>query len=106
MIKDMKNRYPANDTEIAHILADCHTIYLIGHWAQYGYLPLLFSGKYKFTEPLVWMFNDHNGTYDEFILTPITKTTTGYVIDWTFDEEEAKRKVAELNEGRCSYECI
>ena len=27
MIKDMKNRYPANDTEITHILADCRTIY-------------------------------------------------------------------------------
>ena len=100
MIKDMKNRYPANNPEITRILADCRTIYLIGHWAQYGYLPLPFAGKYKFTEPLVWMFNDHNGAYDEFTLTPITKITTGYVIDWTFDEEEAKRKVAELNEGK------
>ena len=100
MIKDMKNRYPANDPEITHILADCRTIYLIGHWAQYGYLPLPFSGEYKFTEPLVWMFTDHNGTYDEFILTPITKATTGMIIGWTFDEEEAKKKVAKLNEGR------
>lgn len=57
MIKDMKNRYPANDPEITRILSDCRTIYLIGHWAQYGYLPLPFAGKYKFTEPLVWMFN-------------------------------------------------
>jgi hypothetical protein len=96
----MKNRYSANDPEITRILANCRTIYLIGHWAQYGYLPLPFSGEYKFTEPLVWMFNDHNGTYDEFILIPITKITTGYVIDWTFDEEEAKRKVKELNEGK------
>ena len=46
------------------------------------------------------MFNDHNGIYDEFILTPITKTTTGNIIGWTFDEEEAKKKVAKLNEGR------
>ena len=100
MIKDMKNRYPANDPEITRILADCRTIYLIGCWAKYGYLPLPFAGKYKFTEPLVWMFNDHNGTYDEFILTPITKATTGMIIGWTFDEEEAKKKVAKLNEGR------
>lgn len=76
----MKNRYSANDPEITRILANCRTVYLICHWAQYGYLPLPFSG--------------------EFILTPITKTTTGYVIDWTFDEEEAKRKIAELNEGK------
>lgn len=46
------------------------------------------------------MFNDHNGTYDEFILTPITKTTTGHIIGWTFDVEEAKKKVEELNEGK------
>ena len=49
MIKDMKNRYSANDPEITHILADCRTIYIIGYWAQYGYLPLPFSGEYKFT---------------------------------------------------------
>ena len=96
----MKNKYAADDPEITRILADCRTIYLIGHWAQYGYLPLPFSGEYKFTEPLVWMFNDHNGAYDEFILTPITKTTTGYVIDWTFDEGEAKKRIKELNEGK------
>ena len=100
MIKDMKNRYPANDTAITHILADCSTIYIIGYWANYGYLPLPFADKYKFTEPLVWMFNDNNGTYDEFILTPITKTTTGHIIGWTFYVEEAKKKVAKLNEGR------
>ena len=100
MIKDMKNRYSANDTEITHILANCRTIYIIGYWANYGYLPLPFADKYKFTEQLVWMFNDHNGAYDEFILTPITKTTTGHIIGWTFDEEEDKKKVEELNEGR------
>ena len=96
----MKNKYAADDPEITRILSDCRTIYLIGHWAKYGYLPLPFADKYKFTEPLVWMFNDNNGTHDEFILTPITKTTTGNIIGWTFDEEEAKKKVAKLNEGR------
>ena len=50
----MKDRYSANDPEITRILADCRTIYLIGYWAKYGYLPLPFAGKYKFTEPLVW----------------------------------------------------
>lgn len=96
----MKNRYPAFDPEVPRILAACRKIYLIGCWVQYGYLPLSFSGKYKSSEPLVWNFDDHNGEYDEFVLTPISKITTGMVIGWTFEEEEAKRQVAELNERK------
>ncbi len=96
----MKSRYSANDPEISRILADCRKVYLISRWIQYGYTSLPFSGEYESSEPLVWMFNDHNGAYDEWVLTPISKTTTGQVRSWTFDEEEAKRMVDYLNEGR------
>lgn len=97
----MKDRYSANDPEISRILADCRKIYLINRWMQYGYISFPFSGKYKSSEPLVWIFNDHNGAYDEWVLTPITRATTGGVVrSWTFDEEEAKLMVAYLNEGK------
>ena len=85
-------------------------VYLIGYWAKPGYWKCYFSGKYSESEhskyePLVWHYDDHNGTADQYELTPISFITTGYRC-WTFDEElakftvECKRKEIERDRGK------
>lgn len=78
-------------------------IYLIACWAHYGTLEFPFSGKYKKVNnkpvPLVYDFDDHNGVYPEYVLRPITWTTTGAIRGWVRDEQQAK-DIAEFYEKR------
>lgn len=90
-------------------LAKLPKIYLIACWARYGVLEFPFSGKYKKVKdadspliryiPLVWDFDDHNGTYPEYVLRPITWTTTAAIRGWVRDEQQAK-DTAEFCEKR------
>ena len=84
-------------------LAKLPKIYLIACWARYGVLEFPFSGRYKKINkkpvPLVWDFDDHNGTYSEYVLRPITWTTTAAIRGWVRDEQQAK-DTAEFCEKR------
>ena len=84
-------------------LAKLPKIYLIACWARYGVLEFPFSGRYKKINkkpvPLVWDFDDHNGTYPEYVLRPITWTTTAAIRGWVRDEQQAK-DTAEFCEKR------
>ena len=90
-------------------LAKLPKIYLIACWAHYGVLDFPFSGKYKKVKdadgpliryiPLVWDFDDHNGVYPEYVLRPITWTTTAAIRGWVRNEQQAK-DTAEFCEKR------
>ena len=90
-------------------LAKLPKIYLIACWAHYGVLEFPFSGKYKKVKdadgpliryiPLVWDFDDHNGVYPEYVLRPITWTTTAAIRGWVRNEQQA-RDTAEFCEKR------
>ena len=84
-------------------LAKLPKIYLIACWARYGVLEFPFSGRYKKINkkpvPLVWDFDDHNGTYPEYVLRPITWTTTAAIRGWVSNEQQAK-DTAEFCEKR------
>lgn len=90
-------------------LAKLPKIYLVACWAHYGVLEFPFSGKYKKVKdadsplvryiPLVWDYDDHNGTYPEYVLRPITWTTTAAIRGWVRDEQQAK-DTAEFCEKR------
>ena len=84
-------------------LAKLPKIYLVACWARYGTLEFPFSGRYKKINkkpvPLVWDFDDHNGTYPEYVLRPITWTTTAVIRGWVRDEQQAK-DTAEFCEKR------
>ena len=63
-------------------------MYMVACWARYGVQSFPFSGKYTKGEcgediPLVWQYDDHNGTCNHFYLRPITLTTTGWIKVWT-----------------------
>lgn len=92
------------DNEKTHKkLAKMPDIYALHLWAGYGKGTYKFAGKYvkrKLSDPtnpkkkfiwmvpLVWHYNDHNGTYPEYILMPIDYVTTGQTIHWSFSERK------------------
>lgn len=98
----LRKRLPDNQ-KTRDKLAKLPKIYLIACWAHYGVLDFPFSGKYKKINnrpiPLVWDFDDHNGTYPEYILRPITWTTTAIIRGWVRNERQAKDN-AEFYEKR------
>ena len=104
----LRKRLPYNQ-KTKDKLAKLPKIYLVACWAHYGVLEFPFSGKYKKEKdadsplvryiPLVWDFDDHNGGYPEYILRPITWTTTAIIRGWVRNEQQAKDN-AEFYEKR------
>ena len=104
----LRKRLPDNQ-KTRDKLAKLPKIYLIACWAHYGVLEFPFSGKYKKVKdadgplvryiPLVWDFDDHNGVYPEYVLRPITWTTTAAIRGWVSNEQQAK-DTAEFCEKR------
>ena len=104
----LRKRLPDNQ-KTKDKLAKLPKIYLIACWARYGVLEFPFSGKYKKVKdadgplvryiPLVWDFDDHNGVYPEYVLRPITWTTTAAIRGWVRNEQQAK-DTAEFCEKR------
>lgn len=75
-------------------------IYLVGCWARYGVYDYPFTGKYYTNEqgisiPMVYDYDDHNGTCDNWYLRRLDHVTTGKILLWTQSEGMAN-KVAEL----------
>ena len=73
-------------------------IYLIGCWARYGVMEFPFVKLNKDNVPLVYNYNDHDGTAGQYELVPITHTTTGWIFDWSFHKEQAQKVADMLNE--------
>ena len=104
----LRKRLPYNQ-KTRDKLAKLPKIYLIACWAHYGVVDFPFSGKYKKVKdadgplvkyiPLVWDFDDHNGVYPEYVLRPITWTTTAAIRGWVRNEQQAK-DTAEFCEKR------
>lgn len=98
----LRKRMPHNQ-KTKDKLAKLPKIYLIACWARYGVLEFPFSGRYKKINkkavPLVWDFDDHNGTYPEYVLRPITWTTTAAIRGWVRNKQQAK-DTAEFCEKR------
>ena len=104
----LRKRLPDNQ-KTKDKLAKLPKIYLIACWARYGVLEFPFSGKYKKVKdadgpliryiPLVGDFDDHNGVYPEYVLRPITWTTTAAIRGWVRNEQQA-RDTAEFCEKR------
>ena len=78
-------------------------IYLIACWASYCILEFPFTGKYVKENgidiPLVYDYDDHNGTCDCWWLRKITNTTTGGKLVWTQNAAAARRISDKMNEG-------
>lgn len=78
-------------------------VYLIACWARWGIREYHWTGKWFIGTtgrpiPIVYYYNDHNGTYEEYQQIPITFTTTGICADWSFYKEMAQHLANKLNE--------
>lgn len=92
-----------NSKETRDYLNSLRKVYLVACWAGYGVMEFPFSGKYKDKEhlqPLVWQYDDLNGTSDNWYLRPIEDTTTGSIYLWTFSKEDAYRIAKQKNVER------
>ena len=116
LLKDMKNRLEEatdlqtrdkdlpevleNTKETKEYLDSLPRIYLVVRYFGVAILEFPFTGKYeKASErekdhckvvPLVYDYDDCNGTCDNYFLRKITDTTTGWIIDWCYTKEEAE----------------
>ena len=78
-------------------------VYLVGYWARYGVLEFPYSGKMVEDSefgliPLVYDFDDHNGTYNEYVLRKLNDVTTGQVITYAFNKHIANSIAEQYNE--------
>ena len=97
-----------NTAKTQKYLASLPKIYLVACWAKYGVREYYFSGKYERNEngidiPLVYHYDDCNGTCDNYWLRRINHTTTGSIVLWTQMKSVAS-KVAELFNKEMGYE--
>lgn len=79
-------------------------MYMVGCWAGYGVNDFPFTGKYIVKDgisiPLVYQYDDFNGTRSNWYLRPITRTTTGAVLIWTQHKSIAERIAKLLNKEK------
>lgn len=102
----MKRVLKNNDKTKAY-LNSLPKIYLVGCWAKYGVSDYPFTGKYETNEygtsiPLVYDYDDHNGTCDNYYLRRLDHVTTGTIVLWTQSKNVAN-KVAELYNKEMGY---
>lgn len=79
--------------------------YLIARWGAWGVREFPFSGKYYrdydgVDIPLVYMYNDHNGTCDQYELIRIDYTTTGFIAGWTQLRSLADKIALHFNQNK------
>ena len=85
--------------ETREYLESLPKIYMIACWAGYGVREFPFAGKHTTDGiPLVWDYDDQNGTCDYYFMRKLTYTTTGWIYAWTTSKRRAEEIVAALNE--------
>lgn len=87
-----------NTAKTKKYLDNLQKIYGVFLWAKWGVLELYWSGKYnKAGIPLVYVYYDGNGCYDEFRLMPVVQASSGAFYGWYSDKEFAKQISDDLN---------
>ena len=86
-------------SRLARSIEKLPKIYLVGFWAHYGVQEYYFSGKCtKEGEPLVWQYDDFNGTADYYVLRKITSTTSDAVFTRTVNKKKAENIATKMEE--------
>lgn len=71
------------------------TIYAVVRYGDWCVREYKFAGKWVWDDhineyvPLVYYYIDH-GKYEAYGITTIIKTTTGFIVGWTFSKERAE----------------
>lgn len=93
----MKRIIEGDDTKTIEKIMAFPKVYIVACWAHWGVRSYPFVTLDENNEPLVWNYNDHNGTADQYELVPLHWVTSASIFTWTFDERVAN-KIAELLE--------
>lgn len=88
------------------------SVYLVGYWARWGVMEYKWTGRWVHdtdtndVRPIVYYYDDHNGTFEEYQMIDIYNTTSGGKFMWTFYEKAAKKVAAMLEaEEEKKYVC-
>lgn len=97
----LKKRLPGSTEKTAEYLKTLPKVYLVACWARYGTRDYRFAGKFVNKNgqpvPLVYDYDDFNGTCDYYWLRPLTHVTTGFIAGWTFSKKVAEAAAEQLN---------
>lgn len=95
----------SNNKRTQKYLEKLPKIYVVACWARFGVREYPFTGKFVKDEyrgdtyvPLVYDYDDRNGTGDDYYLRKITNTTTGVIIMWTQNKNIAEKIAAMYNQ--------
>lgn len=91
-----------NNKRMQKILDKCRQVYLVAEWAKYGVVNHYYTGRFVLDRhnnyvPEVYYHYDGNGTLDEWHRAPITHTTVGGIVTYTFNERQARFIASALN---------
>ena len=101
-MKKLRRVLPNSD-RTRKFLESLPAIYIVGCWARYGVWSRPFAGAHHTDgSPLVYDYDDHNGTTDNYYLRPVQHITTGSIYAWTTSKTCAERIAAALN----AYEAL
>ena len=94
-----------NNKRTKEYLEKLPKIYIVACWARFGVREYPFTGKFikdkhrgNMYIPLVYDYDDCNGTCDNYYLRKITNVTTGNIILWTQNKNIAEKIAAMYNQ--------
>ena len=90
----MKRVYK-NNKRMQKRLDKCRQVYLVVKWAKYGVVNYHYTGRFVLDHhnsyvPEVYYHYDCNGMVDEWHRAPITSTTVGGIVTYTFNKHKAE----------------
>lgn len=87
-----------NTAKTKSYLESLPKIYALFLWAKFGILELPWTGKYNNDGmPLVYIYCDGNGMYDEFYLDTVNNASSGGFYNWYTNKEYALFMQERLN---------
>lgn len=92
-----------NNFKTQEFLKTLPKIYLVGCWARFGVMDFPFTERFEKDNysghmiPIVYDYVDCNGTRNDYVMKPITHTTTGRIVLWTQNKNLADKFAAMLN---------
>ena len=95
----------SNNKRTQEYLEKLPKIYVVACWTRFGVREYPFTGKFAKDKhrgdtyvPLVYDYDDCNGTGDDYYLRKLTNTTTGIIIVWTQNKNIAEKIAAMYNQ--------
>lgn len=101
----LRKKVLKNNKRTKRYLEKLPKIYIVACWARFGVREYPFTGKFikdknrgNMYIPLVYDYDDCNGTCDSYYLRDIMSVTTGNIILWTQNRNVAEKVASMYNQ--------